>query len=424
MLIVFSRVWPLLGRGRSISAGGVRLAGVLFVLLAAAALIAPSALAGLPATVTVRVLGPEPTYEALTPPTQVTTTTAPVEKEGHSCSGTNAIGALNLATKGNWGGKFEGNEWLLTAIDGGLYEGPDYWGYWVNDRYAAKGVCGEELEAGDQLLFIPENLPEGCFKEPKEDCTPPKILSIEAPATAEVGRPVIVTVLAYPNGAGEPSSVPPSPAAGVNVGGWGSSTTTNVEGKATLIFPGDETYTLRATGATGEEPVSVPGETLVCVHTGNDGECGTPRTPGGLLTPVSAGSTGGVGESAPYTGLYGVVATVSGIHEGHVYAHGKAPRVLAGTVTAHASVTSISLRLRRSYRGRCWAYNGSRERFEHVRCGQGSFFGVASGGDSFSYLLPSRLPPGRYVLDVAAADSAGGKAPLDRGSSRIVFYVT
>ena len=97
--------------------------------------------------------------------------------------------------------------------------------------------------------------------------------------------------------------------------------------------------------------------------------------------------------------------------------------MLAGTVSAHAPVTSISLRLRRAYRGRCWAYSGSRERFVHVRCGRGELLRVASGGDSFSYLLPSRLPPGRYVLDIAATDSAGDKAPLDRGSSRIVFYV-
>jgi hypothetical protein len=422
MLIVSRRVWPALGHSRSVSSGGVLLAGALFVFLAAAALAAPSALAGSAATVTVRVLGPEPNYETLTPPTPVTTTSTPVEKEGHSCSGTDAIGALNLATKGNWGGTFNGSEWFITAIDGGLYEGPFYWGYWVNNRYAAKGVCGQELEAGDQLLFLPENLPAGCFKEPKEECTPPKILSIEAPATAEVGKPITVTVLAYPNAAGEPSSAPPSPAAGVNVGGWGSSTTTNSEGKATLAFPGDETYTLRATGATGEEPVSVPGEALVCAHTGDDGECGTPRPPGGSA-PVSSSTGSVMAESAPYTGPYAVVAAVSGIHEGHVYPHAKAPRVLAGTVAAHASVTSISLRLRRSYRGRCWAYSGSRERLERVRCGQGSFFQIASGGDSFSYLLPSRLPPGRYVLDIAATDSAGSKAPLDRGSSRIVFYV-
>ena len=86
-------------------------------------------------------------------------------------------------------------------------------------------------------------------------------------------------------------------------------------------------------------------------------------------------------------------------------------------------MTSISLRLRRSYRGRCWAYSGSRERLQRARCGQGSFFKVASGGDSFSYLLPARLPPGRYVLDIEATDSAGNHTALARGSSRIVFYV-
>jgi hypothetical protein len=413
MPITSRRIWPAL-------------AGALVSLLAVGALIAPVALAGAPATVTVRVLGPAPTYQALTPLTQVTTTTAQVEKEGGSCSGTNAIGALNLATKGNWSGKFEGNEWLLTTIDDGFYFGPEYWGYWVNSRYATKGVCGEELESGDQLLFVPENLPPGCFKVPKEECAPPKILSIQAPATAEVGEPVAVTVLAYPNGAGEPSSEPPTPAAGVNVGGWGSSTTTNSEGKATVVFPGDETYTLRATGATGEEPLSVPGEALVCAHTGDDGTCGTAGSEGNATpaTNVASSGGGGAGESAPYTGAYAVIAKVTGIDEGHVYPRGKGPRVLAGTVTARAPVTSISLRLRRTYKGRCWAYNGSRERLRHVRCGQGSsFFRIASGGDSFSYLLPSRLPPGRYVLDIAATDSAGNHAPLDRGSSRIVFYV-
>ena len=84
------------------------LAVALFVFLATAALAAPSALAGSPATVTVRVLGPAPSYTALIPPTQVTTTTAPVVNDGeptHSCSGTSAAGALQLATSGDWEGE-------------------------------------------------------------------------------------------------------------------------------------------------------------------------------------------------------------------------------------------------------------------------------------------------------------------------------
>ncbi len=420
MLIVSRRVWLAPGHGRSVSAGGVLLAAALFVLLATAALAAPSALAGAPATVTVRVLGPAPSYAALIPPTEVTTTTTPVVNDGeptHSCSGTSAAGALQLATSGDWAGKWyegEANGYLVETIEGTTPPpASSYWNFWLNNREASAGICESELEPRGQVLFFPE-----CFGECPSQSSLTHVLGIEAPSIVEVGQPTSVTVVSY-NTKGERA-----PAAFVNVGGWGSSTTTNFEGKATLTFPGDEPYTLRATGASGEDPLAVPGEALVCAHTGDDGECGTPRPPGSAL-PMSGSSSGGgvFAESAPYTGPYAVVADVTGIHEGHVYPRAKGPRVLAGTVSAHASVTSISLRLRRSYRGRCWAYNGSRERFEHVRCGRGSFFGVASGGDSFSYLLPSRLPPGRYVLDIAATDSAGDHAPLDRGSSRVVFHV-
>ena len=34
------------------------------------------------------------------------------------------------------------------------------------------------------------------------------------------------------------------------------------------------------------------------------------------------------------------------------------------------------------------------------------------------------LPPGRYVLNLAASDAAGNQTTLARGSSRIVFYVS
>jgi hypothetical protein len=393
------------------------LAGALLSLLAACALLAPLALAGTPATVTVRVLVPtgSETYETLTPVTQVTTTTGEVTKDGGSCSGTSAGGALELATKGDWEGIWssEFDDYELITIDGKSYpfeKGSPanyYWSFWRNNVYSEKGICEAELEAGDQILFFPSCYGASCPAAPE-------VLGIEAPPTAEVGKPVTVTVNRY-NTEGKHS-----PAAGIAVGGWGASAETDPEGKATLTFPGDETYTLRATGADGENPLPVPGEALVCAHEGDDGTCGTPE-PSSHPTPVSSGSSA---TAAPaYTGPYAVVADATGIDEGHVYARGHGPRVLSGTVSAHAPVTSISLRLRRTYRGRCWAYSGSREHLERVRCRQGSFFQIASGGDSFSYLLPSRLPAGRYVLDIEATDSAGNRTPLDRGSSRIVFYV-
>jgi hypothetical protein len=116
------------------------------------------------------------------------------------------------------------------------------------------------------------------------------------------------------------------------------------------------------------------------------------------------------------------VAGVKGLADGHVYPPGAAPRVLSGNVISHTAVSSVSLRLRREYRGRCFAFNGATERFRRARCGSGAFFKVASNG-VFSYQLPAALAPGRYVLDVEASDAAGNQTTLARGSSRIVFYV-
>jgi hypothetical protein len=397
-----------------------RLVSVLLSASLALLLSASCALAGTPATVTVRVLGPAPNYESLTPPTTVTTTATPVTKDGGSCSGTSAAGALELATKGDWEGTWssEFNDYEVAGIDGQAhpFEGPaPYWSFWLNNVEAPEGICEAELEAGDQVLFFPESLPAGCFTEPKGECVVPNLLSLQAPTTAEIDQPVTVTVRSYPYGSSTATA-----AAGVTVSGGGTSATTNAQGQAQLTFSGDGTYTLRASGAAGEEPRAVPGEAVICAHKGDDGTCGT-AAGGGLVTPQTPASD--IPPLVPYTGPYALVTALTGIREGHVFARQDAPRVLSGTVSTHSSVTSIALRLRRGYHGRCWAYSGSRERFLKARCGQGSFFHIASGGDAFSYLLPARLPAGRYVLDVQATDSAGNRTKLARGSSRIVFYV-
>jgi hypothetical protein len=396
----------------------VRIVALLCPLLAAlcSLLGASPAIAGTPATVTVRVLGPAPAYQALTPPVEVTTTMAPVTKNGGDCSGTSAGGALELATKGDWEGTWSAkySDYEVISIDSLSFPFEEsspanyYWSFWRDNLFEEVGICEAELEGNDQVLFVPSCYGASCPPAPTG------LLGIQAPADAEVGKPTLITVERY-NAKGEPS-----PLAGATVSGAGaSSAATDAEGHTTLTFSGDGTYTLRATGPAGEEPQSVPGETLICAHTGDDGTCGTPA-------PSSTAPALVTGPPAPhpaYTGPYAVVATPTGIHEGHVYSPEVAPRVLAGKVLTQSSVTSIALRLRRSYHGRCWAYSGSRERLRRARCGQGSFFKVASGGDSFSYLLPRRLPPGRYVLDIEATDSAGNHTALARGSTRTVFYV-
>src|SRR5436305_2370075 len=65
---------------------------------------AAPALAGTPGAVTLRVEG---LAETKLPATAVTTTPAPVVKDGnpaHACSGTSALGALQLGTAGGWEG--------------------------------------------------------------------------------------------------------------------------------------------------------------------------------------------------------------------------------------------------------------------------------------------------------------------------------
>lgn len=371
--------------------------------------------AAAPATVTVRVVGAAPNFPTLLPLTQVLTTTAPVVKDGGTCTGTSAAGALEEATKGNWEGTWNSGfgDYEVVSIEGQSYPFDAssnknyYWSFWLNSRESTIGVCGSQLETGNQVLFIP-----GCFGS--ECPAAPNVLAVEAPSVAAIGSSVTVRVLSYPGTGGEPT-----PATGAIVSSEGISQTTDPNGLTTLAFTHAGDYTLHVTGA-GEGPPSVPGEAIVCVHADNDGACGT-TGPTGSAGGSSSGGVLGYSASS-YKGPYAVVAKVAGLIEHHHYARARAPKVLSGTVLAHTTVASVSLRLRRSYRGRCYAYNGASERFGSARCGQGGFFKVGTRS-SFSYLLPEALAPGRYVLDVQADDVAGNRTTLARGTSRVVFYV-
>jgi hypothetical protein len=366
----------------------------------------PSALAAAPATVTIRVEG---ATQTLVPPTQVTTTTAPVVKDGNpkdSCAGTTALGALELATSGNWSGPWDTsfNQYVVNSIEGeshAFFSGA-FWELWINHVSSEKGACEAPVEAGQEILFAP--CPEAASECPT--------LGVEAPASANVGEPVAVTVKKY-NKSGEGSD-----ASGASVNGASGVATTDATGRATLTFSSAGTVPVQVSA-----PESIHTETSVCVHAGNDGSCGTTAPSGSSTTTTATGSSGTLGEKTS-VGPKAIVARLTGLIDSHRYPRGDAPRVLAGSVTAASAVTSISLRLRRTYRGRCWAYDGKRERFLRVRCRQGSFFRVATTGDSFSYLLPARLPAGRYVLDIRASDAAGAQTTLARGTSRIVFYVS
>ncbi len=387
------------------------LTATLLALIALAGVSVAPALAGEPATVTVRVEG---LNETKLPATTVTTTAAPVVGDGdgqHACPGTSALDALQLATQGDWSGPWnaEFNQYEIYSIEGETHvfesgaSANYYWSLWLDERESTVGACEAELKPGDRVLFFPSCYGEACPPAP----TP---LGIEAPADTGVGEAVQIIVKRYS------SSGEATPAAGATISAGALSTVTDAAGHAQLSFTSAGQYTLRASAG----PEAVRTEALVCVHAGEDGSCGTAGPAGAPGTKVS----GGPAPAGPaYTGPYAIVADIAGIGQGRRFTPRNAPRLLSGNVVAHAPVTSISLRLRRTYRGRCWAYNDARERLVRVRCRQGSFFSVASGGNSFSYLLPARLPAGRYVIDVRAADAAGNHSALAAGSSRIVFYV-
>jgi hypothetical protein len=383
------------------------LTAVLLALAAFALAGAPSALAS--ASVTVRVEG---ISQTLLPPTQVTADAATsVVKDGnseHSCSGASAAGALQLATGGSWNGKwFGGFGYSAETILGETHAFEPaaaanyFWSYWLDNKASSVGICEGELQGGQSILFFPE-----CFSETGACPAPPNPLGVSAPAVAERGAPVAVTVTSYDNVSGAAS-----PAVGAAVTGGGAGAITDSTGHATLSIAQIGSIELQVTA-----PGSVRTETTVCVHNGNDGTCGT-TSPSGVTSAAPGASA-----AAAYKGPFALVAHATGVQEGHVYPRGRGPKVLSGTVATHAAISSVALELRRSYRGHCFAYDGVAERFKHARCGQGSFFAVGSA-PSFSYLLPAALAAGRYVLDVQATDAAGNRTSLARGTSRIVFYV-
>ena len=72
------------------------------------------------------------------------------------CSAESAQGALNLATHGDWKGKWYSSyhEYFITGILGDNETTKKYyWAFYVNGKASSKGACDVMLKAGDRLLF-------------------------------------------------------------------------------------------------------------------------------------------------------------------------------------------------------------------------------------------------------------------------------
>jgi hypothetical protein len=211
--------------------------------------------------VTVRVEGPKGT---LVPATGVLLSDGTVVKDGvatDSCSELSAAGALELATRGDWGGTWSSSfsAYFLTTIDGLSYPstGAEYWAFWVNDAPSAQGICSYDPKPGDSLLFYPDCFGKTCPKSAG-------VLGVKAPATAVVGRSFAVSVTEYSDAKGTPSK-----AVGATVSGGGAMAKTAANGRATLSFTRPGRFTLKV-----HARHAVRTETTVCVAAAGTKTCG------------------------------------------------------------------------------------------------------------------------------------------------------
>jgi hypothetical protein len=402
-------------------------------LLAAGCLLlgaSPAGATGAPADVSVRVEG---AADTLVPRTALTTTTAPVVKDGdpsHSCSGTSVAGALEQATAGDWSGSWDPSfAYSVQAIrsESHAFGSGNYWGLFVNDKPSSTGICDTELQAGDEVLFAP--LPES-------GATVGVLRLKGVPATAAPGSAITVTVTRTAT-TYDPATYDPTtstgPGAGVTVSGGGATATTGPDGTAQIVLSQTGPASLRAAKSGDIRSASEP----VCVTSGDDGQCGTAVPPPGAAPCATDGRDGRCGTRD----LEAPLAAITGIADRQVFAKGHGPRTLQGRAGVPAAGQSrqagaiaagdpsgllmVKLRLTRDDNGRCAYFSGRKERFVASRCGatHGFWFGIGDRAD-WSYLLPSRLPRGRYVLDVNAIDKAYNRDDRRRrGGNRVVFEV-
>jgi hypothetical protein len=377
------------------------LAAVIAAVAATPALAAPS-------PVTVRVEG---ATDTLIPRTALTTTTATVNKDGvagHDCTGTSAAGALEQASGGQWTGTWSSPPlfYSVDAIKGEshLFSSGQFWGFFINDALASTGICGAELQTGDSVLLAPISASATSFG----------VLSVSVPATATLGQPLTVKVTRTKSDfAGPPTR---EPVAGATVSGGGASAITGADGSAQLVLGTRGPTSLRATDSGDIRSASEP----VCVTDGSDGACGSSAA-SACATTGDDGLCGTKDKRAPR-------GKIASIIEGQRFPKGKGPRSLSGTVAGDPSgIADVRLRLTRNDHGRCQTFDGRSERMVALkRCGarHGKWFS-AGDRERWSYLLPARLGPGRYVLDVQARDRAGNvDTLLQRTRTRVVFIVS
>jgi hypothetical protein len=346
--------------------------------LVAAVLLTASPAAAAPVTVDLRIEGPSRTlFEG-----PVTTDVRPFHFTGdatsHQCDGTTtggsspqpvptrgaAVVASSVAITGTWFDAF-GPSFSTVAGESVAFD-PDtgrFLAEYKNGQFASVGACADPIQSGDKVLFA-----YAAGSEP--------LLALAGPSRAQPGETVTVRVTDDKNAA----------VAGASVGG-------------------------RLTGADGTAVVGPLAAGEHDLKATKDGAIRSNR----LRVSVQEGAT--AQPSAP--DITAPTGTIRGIRDGRRFTRRRAPRELRGTASADPSgLWAVKIRLTRRHDGTCWYFSGSKERFLKRTCGKQYAFKVGKTTE-WSYLLPARLPRGRYALDVYAVDNA-----FNRGAeTRVVFRV-
>jgi hypothetical protein len=354
----------------------IRISAGLAVGVLVPALLAAPALAG--PTVTIRVEGATHT---LLERTRVTLPDTQPPVSG-GCPANSPGNAIEVATAGNW----DRQAFTQTILgESHTFANNDYWAEWLDTGSGYKyggGICSDTVTAGDDVVMLVD------VSDPMTFFPTAFPLAVEGvPAKVQTGTPFTVTVVDYRAPTGTPGEGVRTPVAGATVRAGAVTATTGSNGRATLRLTTLGTTTVKATkpgdAPAGREFVTVTDKPVV----------------------------------APPPDTTGPVAMIDGIRNGKRFSRRHAPRELHGTVSADPSgLWAVKIRLTRKLGKTCWYFSGSKERFLKRTCGKKYAFKV--GDDpTWSYLLPSRLPRGRYVLDTYAIDNV-----FNHGSTKRVRF--
>jgi hypothetical protein len=350
----------------------------------------PSTAAAAPVTVNLRIEGPTRTLFEGPVTTDVRQFRFTNETTGHQCDGT-TLGGMSpspvptrgaviaqaaettpFQLEGTWsslGASFTRIAGESVGFDATTNR---FLGEYENGKFASLGACADDSKTGDDVLFA--------YGDGSE-----QLLELAGPVLARPGQAVALKVTE----AGTHAAV-----AGATVGGKA----TGADGTAVvgpLNARGIADFKATKTGAIRSNRVRV------CVTDGQDGACGS------QLPQLAAPD-----RTAP-------VATIKGIRDGQRFSRRRAPRKLRGSVVEDRSgLWAVKIRLTRKLGGKCWYFSGSKERFLKRRCGKKHAFKVGEQPE-WSYLLPSRLPRGRYVLDTYALDNAFNRSTTARVRFRV-----